>query len=86
VAGRSGHGIPAQDETHMNLKCHKEKGVLIPGCMGGAVYGKSGCTCDSPGQQRDNLAKEIKALQARVLSLEKLVYGNRSSKIKVEEI
>ena len=70
----------------MNLRCHKEKGVLIPGCMGGAVYGKSGCTCDSPGQQRDNLAKELKALQVRVLALEKLAYGNHIAKINIEEI
>ena len=54
--------------------------------MGGAVYGKSGCTCDSPGQQRDNLAKELKALQVRVLALEKLAYGTHIAKIKIEEI
>ena len=82
---RSGHGIHADKEAHMNLRCHKEKGVLIPGCMGGAVYGKSGCTCDTPGQQRDSLAKELKALQARVLALEKLAYGRGSVKLEIGE-
>jgi hypothetical protein len=75
VAGRSGYGIPAQGEAHMNLRCHKEKGVLVPGCMGGAVYGKSGCTCDTPSQQRDELARELASLHRRVLALERLAYS-----------
>lgn len=29
------------------MRCHTEKGVFIPGCMGGAIHGKRGCTCPS---------------------------------------
>lgn len=58
----------------MSERCHSERGVFIPGCMGGAVYGKRGCTCP-PRNARD----EIEKLTARVAKLERIVSDLRGS-------
>ena len=46
-----------------------KKGIrhYIPGCMGGAVYGPEGCTCeDSKWFQIDSLLEEMKELRIKV--------------------
>lgn len=43
--------------------------VLIPGCIGAAVYGPSGCTCE----RRVRPMKEQAALEDRVDALEREV-------------
>lgn len=57
-------------ESTVSDICHHVRGfggerVLIPGCMGAAVYGVSGCTCDRRRNQ--------KRLEDRVAELERLV-------------
>ena len=52
--------------------CHYVKGfngerVLIPGCMGAAVKGKDGCTCNYGKHQKDKLEE----LEKRIEKLEK---------------
>ncbi len=38
--------------------------VLMPGCMGGAVYGEAGCTCDPPNGSNADLRQRIEELEA----------------------
>lgn len=56
--------------------CHyirdKEAGrVFLPGCMGGAVYGPYGCTCEKP--SRSSLERRIEKLEKRVKQLESMI-------------
>jgi len=45
----------------------------VPGCMGAAVYGPSGCTCQrkSRAEEREDMRAKIKALEKRIEKLEK---------------
>lgn len=47
-------------------RCRKIDGVFIPGCAGGAINGKAGCTCPS-------LADSVDAHESRIAELEHLV-------------
>ncbi len=58
------------------MRCHAEKGAFIPGCMGGAVYGKEGCTCPSRAEMEKDSQDKIRALETRLLLLESFVYKN----------
>ena len=52
--------------------CYDWKGVHIPGCMGCAVYGHSGCTCRA--MKKDDMVElldRISRLEKRVRKLEK---------------
>lgn len=61
----------------MSDRCRTIKGVHIPGCMGGAVYGHSGCTCPSPSERKKDLDQRVKGLEYRLSELEKFVHrGN----------
>lgn len=40
----------------------------LPGCMGGAVYGESGCTCPT-GPSRAELEDRVEKLEAEVTQL-----------------
>jgi len=42
--------------------------------MGGAVYGKAGCTCPSPQETQLQYQKKVLALEARLFALELFVY------------
>lgn len=42
--------------------------VQIPGCMGSAVYGPGGCTCDGR-QRRKELEDRVTALEAKIEQL-----------------
>lgn len=55
-------------------RCHVYKGAFIPGCMGGAVYGRSGCTCDPKG--KPGLGAQVEKLEGRLKILEEFVYRN----------
>lgn len=43
--------------------------LLLPGCMGGAIYGEAGCTCDPPNGSNADLRQRIEQLEARVDAL-----------------
>lgn len=49
--------------------------VLIPGCMGSAVYGPDGCTCNLK-RRRKEIEDRMEALEAKV----KLLEQNRHSR------
>lgn len=57
------------------MRCHTDGGVFIPGCMGGAVYGKRGCTCtrDAVERKRDELADAIRELARAIKVAERLL-------------
>ena len=46
--------------------------VLIPGCMGTAVYGLSGCTCPrrSAGEKRRDMEARLDLIEANLSSIE----------------
>lgn len=48
---------------------HQDIRILIPGCMGAAVYGKDRCTCNFRKYEKDKMEE----LEKRVLKLEKLL-------------
>ena len=53
-------------------RCHyifdKEVGrILIPGCMGAAVYGKEGCTCPTPPLRE----KQVRTIEERLTDIER---------------
>ena len=52
--------------------CNSRKGYFPPGCMGGAVYGKDGCTCRETVAKK-NLEDKQEFLEGRVKKLEKMV-------------
>lgn len=45
---------------------HKIGRYFVPGCMGGAVYGEGGCTCD---RKKNTTAERIAQLERRVEDL-----------------
>lgn len=56
--------------------CHWEKlpdgtKFWYPDCMGGAVYGKTGCTC--PSKPRKKSKTKIQELEDRIKNLEDIV-------------
>lgn len=61
--------------------CGIYKGVWIPGCMGGAVYGRTGCTCKRPrksprpSEEPGVMLERIKRLERRVARLEAAMGG-----------
>ena len=66
------------------MKCHyiydKQVGkILIPGCMGTAVYGVERCTCrnesHSPKNEKDVLIKELEKENARLNRVLRRVNG-----------
>ncbi len=75
------------------MKCHtttynKQK-IFIPGCMGAAVHGKSGCTCYPYVRQGDTLKSlkerlshhksEVEFLEKEILKRESKKHGNSRS-------
>ncbi len=50
-------------------RCHYSEGILIPGCYGSAIYGKSHCTCPSEGKY-ERLLNQIDCLEQRIKVLE----------------
>ncbi len=49
------------------------KGYYIPGCIGGAVYGRHACTCgcrEKTERTRDQLEKEMAEIRDRLWSVE----------------
>lgn len=50
--------------------CRNVDGVYVPGCIGGAVYGRWACTCDRAAH-RKTLEQRIEALERRIKKLEK---------------
>ncbi len=54
----------------MDALCRNVRGVYIPGCIGGAVYGRHRCTCD-PIAHRKTMEERMEALERRVKMLEK---------------
>lgn len=51
-------------------RCHKENGIVIPGCWGTAVYGPDRCCCPP---LRSPQHREQVALTKRVAKLERQV-------------
>ncbi len=52
--------------------CREWKGVHIPGCMGCAVYGHSGCTCrEMKKTDYEKLLERFERLEKRVAKLER---------------
>lgn len=49
----------------------------LPGCMGGAVYGPSGCTCARPIRPRD---ANIEDLDNRIARIERHLFSKDPSK------
>lgn len=50
------------------MRCHRYKGVFIPGCWGGVLHGKAGCYCyDKPVEDLD---AEIVRLQTENMRLQ----------------
>jgi len=75
--GRGCLPIYGRGEEDMSDKCYMYKGHYIPGCMGGAVYGKRGCTCEKKtnGDRIAELEAEVAKLRAiidRLLELTSL--------------
>ena len=72
-------------------KCCVYESVYIPGCMGGAVYGRHACTCGMTSEHRveatEANAKEIAKLWKRIIELEgpqglQLIKGFRDESLK----
>lgn len=65
------------------MRCHIERGVFIPGCMGcAAALGcgktlrdvRSYCTCERPADKRKaTLRQQVRGLQQRVRELEAML-------------
>jgi hypothetical protein len=63
----------------MKQYCHyfTDKGVgkvFLPMCMGGAVYGRSGCTCDRKNAEKselEQLRQQVSKLQDQIDKLTK---------------
>lgn len=58
----------------MSERCHYETDPVIgrwfyPGCMGGAIYGKGGCTCRASITEK-NTRQRLRELSDRVSKLE----------------
>ena len=53
---------------HCHWRTEDGERFMLPGCMGGAVYGMRGCTCVRP--SRKQLEQRIEALEDRVKKLE----------------
>jgi len=58
--------------TQLSQRCRKFRGILIPGCWGGAIWGREHCTC-SEDRARVDALDEIATLQQRVSALEKKI-------------
>lgn len=66
-------------------RCHMHttqgERFFLPGCIGGAVYGKNGCTC--PKRSAKETEQRIFELEARVAELEKQIPPVRGSKLSI---
>ncbi len=69
-----------------DLPCHyvndpQAGRVLIPGCMGAAVYGRRGCTCPKVGRETEMeiVHKQIARLEKKIKELERSCIKNVST-------
>lgn len=59
------------------MRCHWANDKVVgrfwfPGCMGGAVYGPNGCTCQRPSEKKrqDDIERRLDQLEDRMRKLE----------------
>jgi len=66
------------------MRCYidKRSGVLIPGCVGAAVYGRAGCTCAA----EDHAAPAVKRADTLEVANGKLEEENERLRRKVERL
>lgn len=67
------------------MRCHMHTAegerFFLPGCMGGAVYGKDGCTC--PKRSAKSTEQIVFELEERIADLEAQLPPKRGIKPKV---
>jgi len=65
------------------MKCHTEKGVFIPGCMGAAAMGRDHCTCDAG---HNSFADNLVRLTKRVERLERIIKKDAAEKARKQNV